>query len=138
MKTFAPELSALIIILRSTGPVISTRRSCRSAGAGATVKSSGARTNRGPGPASRRAPEQPLALGIQLTMQLVDERERVAREDVVGHERWSIAGFGVPLWILVARQPRISLPNPSYGSEIRDEKADEHAHQDHARSTATR
>ena len=26
MKTFAPELSALIIILRSTGPVISTRR----------------------------------------------------------------------------------------------------------------
>jgi hypothetical protein len=37
MKTFAPELSALIIILRSTGPVISTRRSARSAGAGATV-----------------------------------------------------------------------------------------------------
>ena len=31
MKTFAPELSALIIILRSAGPVISTRRSCRSA-----------------------------------------------------------------------------------------------------------
>ena len=27
MKTFAPELSALMIILRSTGPVISTRRS---------------------------------------------------------------------------------------------------------------
>src|SRR5690348_1989532 len=36
MKTFAPELSALIIILRSTGPVISTRRSVRSTGAGAT------------------------------------------------------------------------------------------------------
>ncbi len=32
MKHFAPELSALMIILRSTGPVISTRRSCRSAG----------------------------------------------------------------------------------------------------------
>src|SRR5262245_7403941 len=38
MKTRAPELSALIIILRSTGPVISTRRSVRSAGDGATVQ----------------------------------------------------------------------------------------------------
>ncbi len=36
MKTSAPELSALIIILRSTGPVISTWRFCRSAGVGAT------------------------------------------------------------------------------------------------------
>ena len=36
MKTFAPEFRALIIILRSVGPVISTRRSFRSAGAGAT------------------------------------------------------------------------------------------------------
>ena len=32
MNTFAPEFSALMIILRSVGPVISTRRSCRSAG----------------------------------------------------------------------------------------------------------
>ena len=31
MKTRAPELSALIIILGSAGPVISTRRSSRSA-----------------------------------------------------------------------------------------------------------
>ena len=36
MKTFAPEFSALISILRSVGPVISTRRSRRSAGIGAT------------------------------------------------------------------------------------------------------
>ena len=36
MKTLAPQLSALITILRSVGPVISTRRSCRSAGTGAT------------------------------------------------------------------------------------------------------
>ena len=36
MNTFAPEFSALMIILRSTGPVISTRRSSRSAGIGAT------------------------------------------------------------------------------------------------------
>src|SRR3954467_9580653 len=38
MNTRAPELSALIIILRSTGPVISTRRSVRSAGEGATLQ----------------------------------------------------------------------------------------------------
>src|SRR5262249_10150637 len=39
MKTFAPEFNALMIILRSTGPVISTRRSSRSAGIGAPVPS---------------------------------------------------------------------------------------------------
>ena len=39
MKTFAPEFSALMTILRSTGPVISTRRSSRSFGIGATVHS---------------------------------------------------------------------------------------------------
>src|SRR3990172_7877959 len=37
MKTFAPELRALIIIFRSVGPVIWTRGSGRSAGTGATV-----------------------------------------------------------------------------------------------------
>ena len=39
MNTFAPELSALITILRSTGPVISTRRSAISSGVGATRQS---------------------------------------------------------------------------------------------------
>ena len=39
MNTRAPEFSALIIILGSAGPVISTRRSSKSAGAGATVQS---------------------------------------------------------------------------------------------------
>ena len=39
MKQDAPQLSALMIILRSTGPVISTRRSSRSAGVPATVQS---------------------------------------------------------------------------------------------------
>ena len=39
MKTFAPELSALITILRSTGPVISVRRSCKIGGMGATRQS---------------------------------------------------------------------------------------------------
>ena len=36
MNTLAPELSALMTILRSTGPVISVLRSSRSAGAAAT------------------------------------------------------------------------------------------------------
>ena len=44
MNTRAPELSALIIIFGSAGPVISTRRSSRSAGAGATDQSA-ARTS---------------------------------------------------------------------------------------------
>ena len=39
MKTRAPELRALIIIFGSAGPVISTRRSSRSAGARATRQS---------------------------------------------------------------------------------------------------
>lgn len=38
-QTFAPEFIALIAILRSVGPVISIRRSSRSAGCGATVQS---------------------------------------------------------------------------------------------------
>jgi hypothetical protein len=39
MYVLAPELSALITILRSTGPVISTRRSMRSWGIAATFQS---------------------------------------------------------------------------------------------------
>ena len=39
MNTLAPEFRALMIILRSVGPVISTRRSCKSAGSDATVQS---------------------------------------------------------------------------------------------------
>src|ERR1017187_923955 len=38
MKTLAPEFRALMIILRAVGPVISTRRSRRSAGVGATFQ----------------------------------------------------------------------------------------------------
>ena len=39
MKTLAPELSALMIILGSAGPVISTRRSLSTEGTGATFHS---------------------------------------------------------------------------------------------------
>ena len=61
MNTFAPELRALMIILRSTGPVISARRSWRSAGAGATFQLGSARMSAvsgrksGSSPASSRA-----------------------------------------------------------------------------------
>ena len=60
MNTLAPELRALIIILRSTGPVISTRRSTRALGASGTVQSP-VRTSAvsarksGRSPASKRA-----------------------------------------------------------------------------------
>ena len=60
MNTRAPELSALMIILRSTGPVISTRRSCSWPGISATRQSdsriarvSGRKS--GSSPASKRA-----------------------------------------------------------------------------------
>ena len=39
MNPSAPEFSALITILRSVGPVISTQRCCMSGGTGATVQS---------------------------------------------------------------------------------------------------
>ncbi len=42
MNAFTGAFRALMIILRSTGPVISTRRSRRSCGTGATVQSPGA------------------------------------------------------------------------------------------------
>ena len=59
MKTLAPELRALITIFRSTGPVISTRRSVRSAGGGGTRQaprriSSVSGRNPGSSPRSRR------------------------------------------------------------------------------------
>ena len=51
----APELSALMTILRSTGPVISTRRSSRSGGIGATFQSA----SRMPRVSSRKSGSQP-------------------------------------------------------------------------------
>ena len=78
MNPRAPELSALITILREVGPVISTRRSCSAAGTGATVKSSGARTKSSVPPASSsawrcsRARQQLAATAVQLLVQPPD------------------------------------------------------------------
>ena len=95
MKTRAPELRALIIIFGSAGPVISTRRSSRSAGAGATVQSVVADV-------ARRDEEVGPDAGVELRLALLaaleeleparaepalevgDERQRVVGQDPVG------------------------------------------------------
>ena len=94
MNTLAPELSALTIILRSTGPVISTRRSVRSAGIGATFQSP-ARIEAVLGEEIRQAAgvEQLLPLGaefeqraarrIEAAMQFGDEGQRLRGQDLV-------------------------------------------------------
>ena len=86
MKTRAPELSALIIIFRSGGPVISQRRSRRSGGAGATFQPFGSGEDdegerSGDARAARRC-EQCEPLGVQLAVEPLDEAERGRREDL--------------------------------------------------------
>ena len=89
MKPRAPELSALMTILREVGPVISTRRSCSASGTGATVKSSGAGTNSSVPPASSsawrcsRARSSSRRRAVELLVQLADERQRAVGEHLV-------------------------------------------------------
>ena len=106
MKTFAPELSALITILRSTGPVISTRRSAISSGNGA-IRQSPARTSAGlgeeVGQLARGEPCQPLRAAreelaapvAELALEVGQERDRLRREDVVDvHRTRSLSARG--------------------------------------------
>ena len=91
MNTRAPELSALMTILRSVGPVISTRRSWMSAGVGATVQSVpdvfGFRQEIGPlatvqrGLALVAAGEEFVAPVAEFPVQRGDEGHRFRRED---------------------------------------------------------
>ena len=93
MNTLAPEFSALTIILRSTGPVISTRRSSRSAGIGATVQSpsriafvSGRKSGSLAGVKVfwRSAPRQQLeAAPVEAAVQVGDEGERLGAQNFV-------------------------------------------------------
>ena len=95
MNTCAPELSALMIILRSTGPVISTRRSSRSRGIGATFQSRRAHAGRlgqeveplgagvEPGLADGPGRQQFLERGPEPPGQVLDERARLRRQDAV-------------------------------------------------------
>ena len=95
MKTRAPELRALMSILGSAGPVISTRRSSKSAGAGATVQAA-SRISRVAARKSGRAPDSSstwrsfAALQelepqrAEAALEVGDERERVVGQDPVG------------------------------------------------------
>ncbi len=94
MKTLAPELSALITILRSTGPVISTRRSAISCGDRRdppvpVADGRGLRQEVGelaggePGQALRPACEQLAAALPELPLEVGQEGNGVSREDVV-------------------------------------------------------
>ena len=73
MKICAPELSALIIILRSTGPVISTLRSRSGPGAGET-RQSPPRTALVSG---RKAGSAPAFSSSQRTCRRASSSERV-------------------------------------------------------------
>ncbi len=94
MKTRAPELRALITIFRSTGPVISTRRSAICSGGGATTQSPSRTLERLLQEGRELALAQPLralgathekrvALGPEAPLELREERKRLGREDVV-------------------------------------------------------
>ena len=99
MNTRAPELSALIIIFGSAGPVISTRRSSRSAGAGATVQSASRivaragqevepiRRHRAPPVARARRWRRSSAERPEAALQVGDERERLVGQDALGRRR---------------------------------------------------
>ena len=84
-----------MIILRSTGPVISTRRSCRSAGIGATFQSPSrmaavSARKSGVSPASKRAwrvdarGEEVAAAGVEGAVEAGEEGQRLGGEDLGG------------------------------------------------------
>ena len=114
MKTLAPELSALMTILRSAGPVISTRRSCRSAGASrdppvvlahvARFGRKSAARPRAAVPAARPERRAAPRAGSEPALEVGDEVERVVGEDLlvalaaerdacrqIGHRRRTLA-----------------------------------------------
>src|SRR2546427_2074290 len=104
MKVEAPELSALITILRSVGQVIYTRRSSKSFGCGAIVHSlarSGAVSGMKSGELSgvkfslaRRAQrEQILPAGFEGAMQLGDEAQGFGCQDPRRLGQGGRAGF---------------------------------------------
>ncbi len=95
MNTFAPEFRALMIILRSTGPVISTRRSSRSSGIGATRQSPARMSavsarKSGVSPASKRClpdvtcGEEFETPRVEAAVQLGQETQRLRGQDFRG------------------------------------------------------
>ena len=114
MNPRAPEFSALMTILRSTGPVISTRRSCRGAGAAATCQSPSrmsrvsARKSRGlacgdPRPPLRAGGEELSPARLEALVQRAEEGEGVVGEDAGGGGRGEdVDGHGFLPWIEAA------------------------------------
>ena len=94
MKTFAPELSALMTILALVGPVISTRRSSRSAGIGADRPVAFADVARFVGKVGQLARVEPLlpldprrqqlaAAVVEALVQLGEEAQRLVGQHLV-------------------------------------------------------
>ena len=93
-QTFAPQLSALIAIFGSVGPVISTRRSTSPGGGGGTCQPpartcavSGAEVDPAGGgdlrPAGGAGGQQRVAVGAEPGLQVGDERQRLRRQDLL-------------------------------------------------------
>ena len=93
--TLAPELSALMVIFRSVGPVISTRRSSRPGAGSATRQVSSSPDGRVSGRKSSVPPvgelslalgprrEQLLAPRAELALEGGQEAERLGRQDLL-------------------------------------------------------
>ncbi len=93
-QTFAPELSALMVIFRSVGPVISTRRSTRPGAGAGTRQSESSLMCRVPGrkssvpPADRstwraaRAASNSGPLAAELTLEHGDQAQRIGSQDL--------------------------------------------------------
>ena len=90
MKTLAPELSALIIILGSAGPVISTRRSSKSA----RCRGNGpVRLADVPGRDEEIEPAAGVEVGLAVVAALMSRSSRTARTPLqVGEERQRLVG----------------------------------------------
>ncbi len=88
--TFAPEFSALIVIFRSVGPVISTRRSRRSAGASATFQSPGAHVG-GLGQEVQRAGARDLLAALAAALEQLHARV-LCRPVQLGEEGQRVVG----------------------------------------------
>ena len=111
MKTLAPELSALITIFASAGPVSSTRRSSRSGGADATVHSASRSSrvsagNSGRSPAAKRASRSSRAPAARAGGRRSGSRAR--RRGRAPRGRAARPGRGPP-----ARRPRRSCRPPA-------------------------
>ena len=98
----APELSALIVIFLSVGPVISTRRSCRALGAAATFQEESSRTDF---VSSRNLRSSPAAI---LAMRWVRAARSSKRREL--KLRWSKAISSRDVSVKIVSEPATAGP----------------------------